>query len=65
MKIFQDEETALLQQAIAMSMSESQPGQSSGGMADNEMPDAITVDQDLAHGLCLLYNFLCLRVIIC
>ncbi|KMZ70310.1 putative 26S proteasome non-atpase regulatory subunit [Zostera marina] len=46
-----DEETALLQQAIAMSMSESQPGQSSGGMADNEMPDAITVDQDLAHAL--------------
>lgn len=57
--MFQDDETALLQQAIAMSMSEGQPGQSSGGMADNEMPDATTVDQDLAHGLCLVYDFFC------
>lgn len=45
----QDTESALLEQALAMSMDDPRPSQS-GGMGDADMSDATMEDEDLALG---------------
>jgi len=45
---WQDEESALLEQALAMSMDDARSG--SGAIADSDMSDVTTDDQELAFG---------------